>query len=887
MPPRKRDRSHESSPATEQIRSLAEALKRTPGVVPLAGAAFAEERTDLDVWSLTEARSVAVPVRSVILHNVLCNLAGRPARESELTEDQGDLAALRAADTAGFLTRAADEHGRVFDVFPEQLALAVAIEAGATRTTFRERGAARAWYAPGRQPTASFCLLSSAPGSGKTSIVILAALHAVGEGWEEASRTFQQWRARPINNDPDAPVKRAGDSTTLARAAIIVVTDSTFGQWEGALRATVRLLDDAPVISTDPLRHMKQKPETAMVAVVKAGVMTEYFKSGWQVGCVFLAMDEITVQVQNLPTGKKPGEKPFPSIYRTVGMSATFAKLFEQNPGNIGSNRTNPFFSHGAGNFLKMLLLPRPERQTVPKDKEERTSMWRRVALATVAPAVQIALSTKVAGHMRPRVVVHNVRIAAKTVYDVTGEPIHATAAVRLKLGHITSAIQWAAHLMCPFQRSDGPSPAVVAAVQARYATWASDDLRASRVATRTILLERMRSSVQGYRGFGEDPGSTLDAIIESHRPETRYDLGLTTHIRALDAELTGQRPDTACSRCCKTARLSDTFACGACCAILCASCAEETAGEQGCAYCTAAGAPEDVYAEAAAGKLGLTGALHWALKSAFSGDIKRVILFGPSDNPPEAVKSACVRAGVELVSECVEFPASDSKVVLYLGDGKFFQDRLTGINLGGAEAVIVLNRMSDEQQAFSRALRMVASGSPPTSDLNIFRILHSMEPAGSVGGAPTTAALAGLHPEEDVGFPAAALAACRTSDGQLMSGEEIDSPYGVLPKEVSITLVPTAERRVHEYRLNVTVGSIAGGGDTFEMLFLGSVNDPFVPADAAGLRLYAQGGRVLAGWVGSTRLPVQNHPELPASRVSVKLTMADGSVLSSTAAVV
>ena len=879
---RKRGRTDEASAATQSVRVLGASLKRPSRIVPLAGAAFAEERTDLDVWSLTEARSVAVPVRSIILHNVLCNLAGRPARESELTEDQGDLEALQNADTDGFLTRAADEHGRVFDVFPEQLALAVAIEAGVTRTTFHERGG-RAWYAPKRQPVASFSLLSSAPGSGKTSVVILAALHAVGHGWEEARRTFQQWRSLPINNDPEAPVKRAGDSTTLARAAIIVVTESTFGQWEGALKNTVRLLDDGPVISTDPLRFMQKKPQTAMIAVVNANVMTEYFNTGWKVGCVFLAMDEISVQGSNLPTGKKPGEKPFPSIFRTVGMSATLVKLFEQNPGSIGSNRTNRFFSQGAGNFLKTLLLPQPERHAVPKGKKERTSMWRRVALATVTPSVQIALSTVVAARMRPRVVVHNVRITAKTVYDVIGEPIKTTAAVRLKLGHIIPPSEWAT------QDEDEHMPTGLedsaAVVKERYGEWNSGDLIAPRVASRVILLERMRVSIQRfYRFFNTAP---LDAIIIDTANDIsvhRRDRGLPPHIRALDQELTGRGRPVACSRCCKTARLTDTFACGACCAILCAHCAEETAGEQGCDYCKTEEAPKDVYADAAAGKLGLTGATHWAMKSAFSEGVQRVLMFGPTKAPPDPVKTACDAVGAELVSDAVEFPAG--KVLLYLGDDEHFQDTLTGINLGGADAVIVLNRLSDEQQAFSRALRMTAHGPPPTSDLNIYRILHSMEPPGSLGGTPTTFALAPRHSEEDVGFPAAALAACRTSDDQLLSGEEVDSPYGVLPKEVSITLVPTAERRVDEYRLNVTVDSIAGGGDTFELLFRGSANDPFVPPDAAGLRLYTQDDRVLACWVGSTRQPVQNHPELPASRISVKLTMGDGSVLSSTAAV-
>jgi hypothetical protein len=52
--------------------------------VPLPGAALAADRADVQPWEFTEAHELVLPARSVMLANVLTNLAGPAARHSGL-----------------------------------------------------------------------------------------------------------------------------------------------------------------------------------------------------------------------------------------------------------------------------------------------------------------------------------------------------------------------------------------------------------------------------------------------------------------------------------------------------------------------------------------------------------------------------------------------------------------------------------------------------------------------------------------------------------------------------------------------------------------------------------------------------------------------------------
>ena len=112
-------------------------------------------------------------------------------------------------------------------------------------------------------------------------------------------------------------------------------------------------------------------------------------RRGHDTGCAFLAMDEISTHAAALPTGRAPGQKPTPSVYRMVGMSATLMRLFDTDErtsshgeGDAGFGRgpyhavlqrthrpgnRNKFTILGGGNLLKCLFLPDPEKRAVPR----------------------------------------------------------------------------------------------------------------------------------------------------------------------------------------------------------------------------------------------------------------------------------------------------------------------------------------------------------------------------------------------------------------------------------------------------------------------------------------------------------------------------------------
>lgn len=121
-------------------------------------------------------------------------------------------------------------------------------------------------------------------------------------------------------------------------------------------------------------------------------------------------MDEISTHAAALPTGRAPGEKLIPSVYRMVGMSATLMRLFKTDapsssrymgseegeedddasefgnttaprlwrPGRNGN--VNDFTRLGGGNLLKCLFLPDPQKRAVPHG-EARTNMSMRVSV--------------------------------------------------------------------------------------------------------------------------------------------------------------------------------------------------------------------------------------------------------------------------------------------------------------------------------------------------------------------------------------------------------------------------------------------------------------------------------------------------------------------------
>lgn len=909
-----------------RTRELAKSLLRPGRFVGLAGAQYAAEMADLDVWSLTEARRVLVPTRSLLLCNILQNLAGAAAQNAGLEEDQGDLRWLATVDDAfasGFLTRCADEHGRTFEVLPEQLALAMAIARGPC-TALRVEVKKKNWFSPPSAPCATFSLLSSAPGSGKTAVVVLAALHTLGAGWDTCASSFEQWKKSPPNMDPAAPVHptagrlNSGDSSRVARAALIVVTRSTEAQWRGAFEKTLSLVagPGAPqLVSTDPFKEMKENPDRAIVSVMLPSQLKAYFNTHWGTGCAFLAMDEIATHAAELPTGRNFGDKPFPSVYRMVGMSATFMNLLIDKP--WPKNRDQRTFAGlGGGNLLKALFMSRPWERKLEEEELENT--WKRVCIAMAAPAVQLSLSVSLAERCIPAVSMRNIRVTAARLLPllqiITGRITDGfrTADLRIlrdepdvksSISMILSVLAWRSGVL--------EQHAAVQLVRQLYPDQdVSIDLDTHHPTIRSCLFAIVKEiAMKWQRGDANRACAFVLALFHVARGRRdgvitqrgglwdgseSFFLGSESFFLAADTELTEPETTTRCtpvpcSHCGVPGRLVRMHACGCCTAIICATCVTGLEGA-GCNLCAPTGVVEDVHAAEAASTLGLVGAVAWALDDAITKHgARRLVVFAHDPTIPTYLAAAGRAAKLNLkvvtgkdgMKTFKKAALSQGEtLVLYVADNTMYHEMITGVNLGNANAVIALNRLYDEQQAFSRALRML----PPEADipavLPVYRLLHKHERPGVLGvwDPPASGGQASPTAEgEDLTFAGQALSACQLPDEQMM---ESDTPFG-LPKKVAVCIKPAAARsRLMEYELRAEVDSIAGAyqpSAVFELLFKVNLRDPFVPADAAGLRVWNEGGRVRACWVQATKAPSVVHPDVATDRIRIVVEAANG----------
>lgn len=122
-------------------------------------------------------------------------------------------------------------------------------------------------------------------------------------------------------------------STAVSRTILIVSTPATFDQWCVSAERTLKAV--APMnfaqfhaCSGDSrawrlFKEMAATPDVPRVAVLTATGLTQYFAKYYHVGCAVLVVDEISTHARSLPTGTNFGGKPFPSVYRMIGLSAT------------------------------------------------------------------------------------------------------------------------------------------------------------------------------------------------------------------------------------------------------------------------------------------------------------------------------------------------------------------------------------------------------------------------------------------------------------------------------------------------------------------------------------------------------------------------------------
>lgn len=177
--------------------------------------------------------------------------------------------------------------------------------------------------------------------------------------------------------------------------------------------------------------------------------------------------------------------------------------------------------------------------------------------------------------------------------------------------------------------------------------------------------------------------------------------------------------------------------------------------------------------------------------------------------------------AGVALhtpvdVGEYKNVPvAAGNTMVMYIPDTEEAGEMLTGLNLGNTDAIIAVNRLSDEQQAFSRAIRMLPPGAAVPANLPIYRLLSNYEPAGELCDPeklPEPADAVDVGSEgEDLEFATKALQSCCTPEEKVMTDMDTEL-FEQLPSRLVLVIEPTAVcARMVEYELEVGVSAVAG----------------------------------------------------------------------------
>ena len=871
---------------------------RSDGFCRPAGACFKEEHAELDVWSMTEASSLDIPLRSVLLTNVLNNLAGPCAEGADLSEDKSDRDALLALATAQELARYPARVGGRSDYEPEpvQLALALAVVAGPAAGR-RLKGRAYSYESPSG-PTPGFGLVSAAPGSGKTAVALLAACRLLAEDvWEEASSTFSRWGASAPNDDPLAPRvgygdkhkrlgdRKAGSSSRLARAAVLVATENAHAQWVQAASGTAREAGVEFLVDNEFVAHVRACAKSAdaagrpVLAVVNTAAMCRYFESCFEVGVLFLCVDEIAHQAKRMPTARSWGAKPMPSIYRALGLTASVSRMV----------RDPELRARGKGNWLRGMVLAASKEEPSQSSVFDRDT-WRRVAVATVATPLQLRMSAfRVATEVRlvnvstPLTLAHallksyNEVIEVKTSakFRVLHNRLHAAGVHIVQRVGLTRAMQllvsrafrdelefdlpedtpnlW----VPPEEEAEEPVSlrVVFAGLLACMHSGAPAGWRAAARGAEgeAYDLERTARAWCARRVSAFDEAENEEAVESLLSRDEGCRDGLVSYagsIRMMShlirARYECERCISACSVCAEEISLQNGRACPRCCLFLCGSCAHapgrcaSDAENQKCL--TAAAAVEAALSKAAG---------------------RRTVLFAEERVFGYEPAPGLNCFDLSRLEEWRAAPAASSPVLLVIGGEDAVA--LTGINLETAEAVVCAGRPRDEEQAYSRALRKNSA----VPQLLIVRVLTGTCPrgrprvSGSPGSQPALARLP-VQPGEDAGFVPACLAAAFPS-----TNWEREDDLHVPPSRLRVTIFPSgAARRLLSVELRLPAcfsveGSNGAFGTepvvAFHFAPDSLTSDPCVPGDAAALRLIndADGGVRAGGWSARRAAPL------------------------------
>ena len=769
---------HGSPPSLQAVQQVlqAAAAARHPsedGWAPLPGGAGSSSAPEapLDVWALsTRALSVTLDASLLLRQGELLPLS---ARRAELEEDGGDLQALGAAlprVLPQLVTELADGRGGRFHPLPEQVALAAALAAGCAS---RLRGEGYGPHIP-RARDPRFAMLVSPPGSGKSAVALMAALHSLGPGWEAASAEFEAWRARPLNGDPLAPGpappgrsahQRASgadrlaherwgrrpvqaESARLARVALIAAPEPARSQWRAFVQASVAL--QPPGVRPRVLLggaalflHLAERPADPALAVVSPATLREYFDTRWSTGLCFLCLDEVGACPWEAPRGGAWGAKPIPSVRTVLALSAGAARLLHPTQGVWTLRR---------GNLLRGLLLGARANNgregPLPQDRDS----WRRVALATLAPGLQLRLGAVAAEAGPAALRLSTIRLGrtfAQEHLGVQGGCSSLAEAASAWVGDVllVAGREAAAVRRVPPPQGARPLPEVL--------DWL---LRVSCCPSGEgppLPEEALRVCSEAVLGPNHRAVWSAESVVRAARGDQRASGRLRVHDLRSVWNLARRAP-CACAACGQGLPMRQAWVCPDTCRYLCEGCSQGGQPVQWAAIPPSLPGLRDLEGRGTRLEAGET--LLWVVTHLCSRGLVRLVLSAPRGARLPGLGGATLH---ELGGRAAWARATLPAVLLIRWD-----EPLAGLDLAGAQALIMLGVPPDQQELCTRVLRLGGAGAQGGGALEAVRLLH---PAARVPAPPPQARVpdqagressALLPLQENVGFVAACVQA-------------------------------------------------------------------------------------------------------------------------------
>ena len=449
--------------AMEALRSIN--LTRRGDFARMPGAWDASHQVENDVWKFPNPRFI-ISTQKVLRTNVDLELAlpEHVLADSDF-EETWRLTELRGSDLEGTPLQMKNANGRTIHLHPSQVAAVCAMAAGpspATRRIYLDHEAmrdvfedetgfkvtpesflrgTRASDAPS-QPC--FNWLVSTMGSGKTFMSLAVAANVLFAQWDAAVANLYAWTTACAKLDVVLGASVLPFDPTLRRAAFIVADKTTYNQWVDVVRANVSHIQraappgvrvamwpaagyahDEDTENFEALMRMKDDGEVLFIVMkyeraTGKGVerdslrlnFTNFVSRYAHIAVPVVVLDEFA---RNAPGLTCQFESVRPLIYRALGVSATPSSLV------MDMNR-----SLSNVNFAKHMLAPKVVGTTKPmKDWHWEDAMTRhsaeyeymmRFLASDTLRLLRVRLSDHVASMMPPAVEVFNVRVNVETL---------------------------------------------------------------------------------------------------------------------------------------------------------------------------------------------------------------------------------------------------------------------------------------------------------------------------------------------------------------------------------------------------------------------------------------------------------------------------------------